>query len=623
MIVESPRPRPIRDHPWAGWLAVSAVCLGAFMGQLDASIVTLTFPALRSEFGAPLASVQWVSLGYLMAVVGLVVPAGRVADAAGRKVVYLQGLAVFTFASGLCALAPNLLWLIIFRIAQALGAAMLQANSVALVVTSVQPKRMRTGLGVQAGAQALGLALGPPLGGVLVAAVGWRWVFAINVPVGCVALVAGRYLLPRTRARAALTGFDWIGLALLFTCTGGALIAVTAISGLGVPGWVAATAAVVALGAGIGFRRWEPRSRTPLVDPALVATREVRYGLIGALAAYLVLFGPLALFPQIGTVGAAGTGLLLTTLPVGFAVAAVAGARIRAVGRREPLGATAMVIATAALLVFPSAPWWVAVWLLALGLGLGLFIPANNAAIMAAVPRSRSGTAGGLVNMSRGLGTAAGVAMMTLALHVGEATHLRSAGDRTALAGLTMTAIATALTSVAGSRRRHEREARMDEPDAGGQPSEVALAEVIARLRRAMRRAARTAEPADTLSVAQLELLSCVGDHPGVRPGQVARLLHVAPNTVTTLVNALTGHGMLVRAAGSDRRAVTLELTDSGRRAVREWQATNTEILREALSNLHPGWRHLLTAATPALAELSYAVDTLAEPARDDNAAER
>ncbi|MBO0853722.1 MAG: MFS transporter, partial [Nocardia sp.] len=106
------------------------------MGQLDASIVTLTFPTLRSEFGAPLASVQWVSLGYLMAVVGLVVAAGRVADAAGRKAVYLQGFAVFTLASGLCALAPNLLWLIIFRIAQALGAAMLQANSVALVVTS-------------------------------------------------------------------------------------------------------------------------------------------------------------------------------------------------------------------------------------------------------------------------------------------------------------------------------------------------------------------------------------------------------------------------------------------------------------------------------------------------------
>ncbi|MGW0058287.1 MarR family winged helix-turn-helix transcriptional regulator [Nocardia nova] len=154
-----------------------------------------------------------------------------------------------------------------------------------------------------------------------------------------------------------------------------------------------------------------------------------------------------------------------------------------------------------------------------------------------------------------------------------------------------------------------------------GDLGEVALADVIARLRRAMRRAARTAEPAATLSVAQLELLSCVGDHPGVRPGQVARLLQLAPNTVTTLANALTQRGMMARAGGDDRRAVTLTLTAAGRQAVQEWQATNTAILRAALSSLHPGWQHLLTAATPALAELTSAVDALTEPPRDDRSA--
>ncbi|MBO0876469.1 MAG: MFS transporter, partial [Pseudonocardia sp.] len=107
MLIEPARPRVVREHPRAGWLAVATVCFGAFMGQLDASIVTLTFPALQEQFRAPLAAVQWVSLSYLLTLVGLVVATGRFADASGRKLVYLYGFAVFTAASAACALAPG------------------------------------------------------------------------------------------------------------------------------------------------------------------------------------------------------------------------------------------------------------------------------------------------------------------------------------------------------------------------------------------------------------------------------------------------------------------------------------------------------------------------------------
>ncbi|MFI5776831.1 MarR family winged helix-turn-helix transcriptional regulator [Nocardia sp. NPDC051570] len=150
-------------------------------------------------------------------------------------------------------------------------------------------------------------------------------------------------------------------------------------------------------------------------------------------------------------------------------------------------------------------------------------------------------------------------------------------------------------------------------PMTGARPDETALADVIACLRRAMRRAARAADPANTLSVAQLELLSCVSEHPGIRPGQLARLLRLAPNSVTTLVNGLHTQNMIARGSGDDRRAVTLTLTARGRKAVRSWQATNTEILRTALADLHPGWQHLLTAAMPALDELTRAIDRLAD----------
>lgn len=142
----------------------------------------------------------------------------------------------------------------------------------------------------------------------------------------------------------------------------------------------------------------------------------------------------------------------------------------------------------------------------------------------------------------------------------------------------------------------------------------LALADVIARLRRAMRRAARLRDPASALSVAQLELLSCVGENPGVRPSRVARLLRLAPNSVTTLVNGLESRGLVRRAgAAPDRRAVALTLTETGERAVRQWQATNLAILEGALQQLDPGRQQQLADAMPALLALVEAIDAHAD----------
>lgn len=151
-----------------------------------------------------------------------------------------------------------------------------------------------------------------------------------------------------------------------------------------------------------------------------------------------------------------------------------------------------------------------------------------------------------------------------------------------------------------------------------GAANEAALADVVARLRRAMRRAARAADPENPLSVAQLELLSCLAENPGARPSQVAQLLRLAPNSVTTLVNGLVARGMVARGSGGggDRRTVSLSLTADGERAVRTWQATNAAILRAALADLHPGWRQLIAAALPAFRELVAAIDALADRPR-------
>lgn len=147
---------------------------------------------------------------------------------------------------------------------------------------------------------------------------------------------------------------------------------------------------------------------------------------------------------------------------------------------------------------------------------------------------------------------------------------------------------------------------------AGGPPPH--LADIVARLRRAMRRAARARHPGQPLTVAQLELLACLGEHPDARPGEVARRLRLAPNSVTTLVNALVAQGMVARSGGSaDRRTVTLRLTPAGAAALARWQATNAAILHAALAALPADQQQALHAALPALNRLVDQVDALVE----------
>ncbi|WP_329468453.1 MFS transporter [Streptomyces sp. NBC_01431] len=462
---ERARPDRIRERPGAWWLAVATVCFGAFMGQLDASIVTLTYGSLRGEFRASLAAVEWVSLAYLLALVALLIPAGRLSDAHGRKLFYLYGFVVFTAASAACGLAPSLATLVVFRVVQAAGAAMMQANSVALVTTSAPRGKMRTALGVQAAAQALGLALGPTVGGALVSAVGWRWVFGINVPIGIIALVAGHYLLPRTRSHNRADRFDWPGLALLSVATTSLLLGVSAASGLPVPPWAVALLFTTAAGADWAFVQRQLRAPAPLLDLTLLRARAVSTGLAGALCGYLVLFGPLVLVPE-ALVEAGGSeltaGLVLTALPAGFALAATVADQVlpRAVSDRGRclLGAAICAGTLGAMLVLPATAGWLVPQLAVLGVGLGTFTPANNTLVMGAIPANCSGTGGGLVNMARGLGTALGVALVTLQLHLagdgaGRDGWLRAIAVLAAAAGIMLVA---AWLSPAGRRTASE-----------------------------------------------------------------------------------------------------------------------------------------------------------------------
>lgn len=418
LLTEPARPAVIRRHPHAASFALASVCVGAFMGQLDASIVNLAYPALRNDFHASIAAVQWVGLSYLLVLVAMVTAVGRLADMVGHKLLYVYGFVVFTAGSALCAAAPSLVVLDAFRAIQAVGAAMMQANSVAIIANTVPRERLARAIGLQGTAQALGLGIGPAVGGLLVAAGGWQLVFLVNVPAGILGAAVGWFLIPRSRHLGKRVAFDWIGLA-WFAPGATALLVALSLGAQGrIPLAVPLALGLATAACGTGFLLAERSSRHPMVDLALFRRRSFTVGITTGLLSYLVLFGALFVLPfflehAFGQ-GPGRAGLDLTVLPLALGVAApVAGTVADRNGPRLPTVA-GLVTAGGALAALAAAHGSLAVVLVelaVLGAGLGAFVPANNASVMGAAPRAQAGLASGILNTTRGLGTALGVAV--------------------------------------------------------------------------------------------------------------------------------------------------------------------------------------------------------------------
>ncbi len=297
LLIEPRRPRVIREQPHAPWFAVAAVCIGAFMGQLDASIVTVALPTLQRTFDASVGAVTWVGLSYLLVLVATVTAVGRFADMWGRKLLYVYGFVVFTFASVLCGLAPSLGALCGFRALQAVGAAMLQANSLAIIVLVMPARSLGRAIGIQGAAQALGLALGPSIGGLLLAAGGWRLIFFVNVPFGLFGATAAVLLVPRSRNLMARVRFDWFGLGIFFPAVVALLSGISfgAELGWGSPLIVGLFVAAAVL---IGLFVWhERRDKDPMLDLGLFRNARFSTGIASGVGCYLVMFGVLLLVP--------------------------------------------------------------------------------------------------------------------------------------------------------------------------------------------------------------------------------------------------------------------------------------------------------------------------------------
>jgi MFS family permease len=298
---------------------------------------------------------------------------------------------------------------------------MLQANSLAIIVLVVPARSLGRAIGLQGAAQAIGLALGPTVGGLLLAAGGWRLIFFVNVPFGIFGAVAALMLVPRSQHLSHRTAFDWSGLGLFFPTV---VVLLSAISFGSTMGWgspliislFGAAAVLAAL-----FIRREHRAADPMLDLGLFSNSRFAAGISSGIGSYLVMFGVLLLVPfylerGVG-LGVARAGLELMAMPLAFGVVApLAGRLADRIGAR-PLTVIGMALVAAGLfllgLIRPDTLGLLAL-LAAVGLGLGLFTSPNNAAIMGAAPERQAGMASGVLNMSRGMGTALGLALTGL-----------------------------------------------------------------------------------------------------------------------------------------------------------------------------------------------------------------
>ncbi len=447
------KPAPVR---WA----LAVLSLSVLLSALGTSSANVALPTLARTFGASFQQVQWVVLAYLLAGTALIVGVGRLGDLAGRRRLLLAGVGLFTLASVICGAAPTLGTLVAARAVQGLGAAVMMALGLALVADTVPKAATGRAMGLLGTMSAIGTALGPSLGGVLLAGFGWRSLFLVNVPLGVATFLIGRRMLPADRRGRGTSqaGFDLPGALLLAMTLAAYALAMTLGRGqFGALNAALLLAAVVGLGL---FVRAERRAASPLLRLAAFRDRALRASLgLSAIVATVVMatlvVGPFYLSRTLG-LGAAAVGLALSVGPLVAAATGVPAGRLadRFGGQRIVVaGLGGMAVGCVVLALIPASSG-LAGYLAPIALltaGYGLFQTANNAAVMTDSSPEQRGVVSGLLNLSRNLGLITGAAAMGAVFAFAAATNDLAAASPAAVATGMRTTFAVAAVLLAGA----------------------------------------------------------------------------------------------------------------------------------------------------------------------------
>jgi EmrB/QacA subfamily drug resistance transporter len=416
--------------PSARW-PLASLSLSMLLSSLGTSIANVGLPTFAQAFSASFQEVQWVVLAYLLAITTLIVSVGRLGDIIGRQRLLLAGIFLFTVASALCGLAPTLWLLIAARAAQGLGAAVMMALTIAFVGETVPKAKTGSAMGLLGMMSAIGTALGPSLGGVLIAGLSWRAIFLVNVPLGILTLLlAHRYLPVDCRGpKTERAGFDIMGTLLLALTLAAYALAVT----IGHGGFGSLNLALLlaaALGVGL-FVLAEARAASPLIrlgmfcDPVLSASLAVSV-LVSTVMMGTLVVGPFYLSRALG-LDAAVVGLVLSVGPLVAALTGVPAGRIvdRFGAQRMTIVGLVGIAAGSFILSMMPAPLGIFGYIapiVVITAGYGLFQTANNTAVMTDVRPDRRGLISGMLNLSRNLGLITGASVMGAVFALASAT---------------------------------------------------------------------------------------------------------------------------------------------------------------------------------------------------------
>jgi EmrB/QacA subfamily drug resistance transporter len=402
------------------WALFALVSVGTFMTTLDASIVNIALPSIADAFGTPVSGpVEWVVIGYLVVLAATLLSFSRLADIVARERVWVAGLVVFTTGSALSGLAPTLVLLVAARCLQGLGAAMIFAPALALIVDAFPRSQRGQALGMNALIVSLGVTAGPTLGGLITDSLGWRWIFYVNVPLGFIGLLVARRVFTFVRGGRArrfdIPGAVAFGLGLASLSLG---LSFGSEWGWTSPALILTLAvAVVSLIAGVFIER---RQVNPLLDTGQLVSRRLGLPLLSFLFAILALFAVGFLMPfyfeELRGFTPLEAGLLVTPYSLGLAFAAPISGRVADRGHARWFGTVGLGLAAAAFVLLAqtgvSTPLVYIVLSLALaGIGQGMFLSPNTTIVMSAVPPDQSSIASGLIATTRAVSQALSVAI--------------------------------------------------------------------------------------------------------------------------------------------------------------------------------------------------------------------
>jgi EmrB/QacA subfamily drug resistance transporter len=407
------------------WVILAAVMLGTFMTPLDGSIVNTVLPSITTFFNADISIAQWVPTVYLLTISCLILLYGRLGDMLGYKRIFLYGLAAFTVTSMLCGFSQSMWMLIAFRALQGLAAGMVMAVGLAIVTTAFPPTERGRAIGIYAISIAVGLGLGPTIGGIIAEHLSWRYVFFINIPIGIAALVWGSRVIPQG-IRNPGQRLDWYGALTVLAF----LLSLLLYANRGEDwGWlspVSLSLLAIALLSGALFIWIERRSAQPMLNLALFRNRVFSFASLSALLSFMSLYAVVFLTPFylmfVLQYSVLTVGLIMAASPiVTLFVAPLSGAVSDRIGTRG-LAFFGMCICTLGLFFMSgldaSANSFDVAWRIAIcGLGMGMFQSPNNSAIMGSVPVFHRGIASGILAAMRNVGMVLGIAVAGAVLY--------------------------------------------------------------------------------------------------------------------------------------------------------------------------------------------------------------